>query len=283
MRVSTAPRPASVYRRAPRRRSEIHVDVEVDGRGDGELRRQESCGARHHRRTSRSASPAKKLSSASSPRAGCKWSRPTASSRDPNSRRRTRRRSGTTSTPWKASSRCGQWPRRRSAATSRACGWGRPTGACGRTTATGGAPCTFPAPLREDTVVVVETLVFSVPLNQLVWAGVSETKNPKQLQTFVKDLVGAAAKEMEKQGFIAERQVARRSVEILHEHDFVPGLVVEQLVDERSGHRQPEAAGPQPLLLADRRRAGSGCRRGCRSRRASDARCRSPRPGSAIR
>ena len=58
----------------------------------------------------------------------------------------------------------------------------------------------IPGSLREDTVVVVETLVFSVPLNQLVWAGVSETKNPKQLQTFVKDLVGAAAKEMEKQG-----------------------------------------------------------------------------------
>jgi hypothetical protein len=58
----------------------------------------------------------------------------------------------------------------------------------------------IPGPAREDTVVIVETLVFSVPLNQLVWAGVSETKNPKQLQTFVKDLVGASAKEMEKQG-----------------------------------------------------------------------------------
>jgi hypothetical protein len=57
-----------------------------------------------------------------------------------------------------------------------------------------------PGSSRDDTVVVVETLVFSVPLNQLLWAGVSETKNPKQLQTFVKDLVGAAAKEMEKQG-----------------------------------------------------------------------------------
>lgn len=58
----------------------------------------------------------------------------------------------------------------------------------------------IPGSIREDTVVVVETLVFSVPLNQLLWAGVSETKNPKELQQFVKDLVGAAAKELEKQG-----------------------------------------------------------------------------------
>jgi hypothetical protein len=57
-----------------------------------------------------------------------------------------------------------------------------------------------PGSTREDTFVVVETLVFSVPLNQLVWAGVSETKNPKELQQFVKDLVGVAANEMEKQG-----------------------------------------------------------------------------------
>jgi hypothetical protein len=57
-----------------------------------------------------------------------------------------------------------------------------------------------PQRTREDTVVVVETLVFSVPRNQLVWAGVSETRNPKQLQQFVTDLVSVAAKEMEKQG-----------------------------------------------------------------------------------
>jgi hypothetical protein len=58
----------------------------------------------------------------------------------------------------------------------------------------------IPGSSREDTVVVVETLVFSVPKNQLLWAAVSETKNPKQLQRFVTDLVNATAKEMEKQG-----------------------------------------------------------------------------------
>jgi hypothetical protein len=58
----------------------------------------------------------------------------------------------------------------------------------------------IPGSSREDTFVVVESLVFSVPRNQLLWAGVSETKNPKQLQQFVKDLVVATAKEMQKQG-----------------------------------------------------------------------------------
>ena len=62
-----------------------------------------------------------------------------------------------------------------------------------------------PQRTREDTHVVVETLVFSVPKNQLVWAGVSETRNPKELQQFVKDLVGVAAKEMEKQGLHRRR------------------------------------------------------------------------------
>ena len=58
----------------------------------------------------------------------------------------------------------------------------------------------IPGSSRQDTVDVVDTLVFSVPKNELLWAAVSETKNPKQLQRFVTDLVNATAKEMEKQG-----------------------------------------------------------------------------------
>jgi hypothetical protein len=60
----------------------------------------------------------------------------------------------------------------------------------------------IPSSTREDTYVVVEALVFSVPNNELLWAGVSETKNPKQLQQFVKDLVVAATKEMQREGLI---------------------------------------------------------------------------------
>jgi hypothetical protein len=53
---------------------------------------------------------------------------------------------------------------------------------------------------RVDTVVVVETLVFSVTSDMLLWAAVTETKNPRDLQRFVLDLVNATAKEMQKHG-----------------------------------------------------------------------------------
>jgi hypothetical protein len=59
-----------------------------------------------------------------------------------------------------------------------------------------------PGGVREDTVLVVETLVYSVPLNKLLWAGVSTTTNPKQAPTFIKELVDAAAQEMRKQGLV---------------------------------------------------------------------------------
>jgi len=52
----------------------------------------------------------------------------------------------------------------------------------------------------RDTVVTVESLIFSVPRNQLMWAAVSETRNPKTLQKFVEDLVKQSVKELEKQG-----------------------------------------------------------------------------------
>ena len=40
----------------------------------------------------------------------------------------------------------------------------------------------IPGSVERDTVVVVETTIYSVPRNQLLWAAVSETKNPKTLQ-----------------------------------------------------------------------------------------------------
>jgi len=55
---------------------------------------------------------------------------------------------------------------------------------------------------REDLVLVIETLIYSVPRNTLLWAGVSETKNPTQLQKVVADVVESAAKEMKKQGLV---------------------------------------------------------------------------------
>jgi hypothetical protein len=50
-----------------------------------------------------------------------------------------------------------------------------------------------------DTVIVVESLVYKVSTGKLVWAGVSETTNPKSLQKLVADIVKEAAKKIEKQ------------------------------------------------------------------------------------
>jgi hypothetical protein len=58
----------------------------------------------------------------------------------------------------------------------------------------------IPGSVQQDTVVVVETTIYSVSRNQLLWAAVSETKNPKDLRTFVEDLVKESVKELHKQG-----------------------------------------------------------------------------------
>jgi hypothetical protein len=58
----------------------------------------------------------------------------------------------------------------------------------------------IPGSVDRDTIVVVETTIYSVSRNQLLWAAVSETKNPKTLQRFVEDLVKESVKELHKQG-----------------------------------------------------------------------------------
>jgi len=58
----------------------------------------------------------------------------------------------------------------------------------------------IPGSVQKDTVVVVETTIYSVPRNQLLWAAVSETRNPKDLRQFVEDLVKESVKELHKQG-----------------------------------------------------------------------------------
>jgi hypothetical protein len=51
---------------------------------------------------------------------------------------------------------------------------------------------------RETTTVTVETLVYDLTRNQLVWAATSETRDPETLQDFIKELVSAAVGEMRK-------------------------------------------------------------------------------------
>ncbi len=58
----------------------------------------------------------------------------------------------------------------------------------------------LPASARSQRVVVVETTIYSVPRNQLLWAAVSETSNSRDLSGFVDELAKEMIKEMQKQG-----------------------------------------------------------------------------------
>ena len=56
--------------------------------------------------------------------------------------------------------------------------------------------------IRTDTIVSIETLVYSMKQNKLVWAGQSQTTNPTKVDALVKEIVTAAAKEMKKEGLL---------------------------------------------------------------------------------
>ncbi len=53
-----------------------------------------------------------------------------------------------------------------------------------------------------DRVITLETLIYSIDKDELLWAGRSESTNPKDIRKFVKDLVDAAGKEMRKAGLV---------------------------------------------------------------------------------
>jgi hypothetical protein len=56
--------------------------------------------------------------------------------------------------------------------------------------------------VKVDTVLHVETMVFSLEQNKLVWAGQSKTTNAENLSSMMKDLVGKVAGEMKKAGLV---------------------------------------------------------------------------------
>lgn len=56
--------------------------------------------------------------------------------------------------------------------------------------------------VRTNTIVTVETLVYSLPQNKLIWAGQSNTTNPARVDTFVRELATAARREMTKAGLL---------------------------------------------------------------------------------
>ncbi len=53
-----------------------------------------------------------------------------------------------------------------------------------------------------DRVITLETLIYSIEKDELIWAGRSESTNPKDIRKFVKDLVEAAGKELRKSGLV---------------------------------------------------------------------------------
>jgi hypothetical protein len=59
--------------------------------------------------------------------------------------------------------------------------------------------------VSETTVVYVETLVYSLEQNKLVWAGRSKTTNPETLAELIEELSVAATSELQKEGLIKEQ------------------------------------------------------------------------------
>ena len=59
-----------------------------------------------------------------------------------------------------------------------------------------------PPTITTDTVVSVETLVYSLNSGKLLWASSSHTTNPRNLDALVSEVAQATGKEMQKQGLI---------------------------------------------------------------------------------
>ena len=55
---------------------------------------------------------------------------------------------------------------------------------------------------RESRIVTIETLIYDVTKDKLLWAGVSETTDAKNAQAVVRDLVNETAIEMRKAAFL---------------------------------------------------------------------------------
>ena len=59
-----------------------------------------------------------------------------------------------------------------------------------------------PGQIRSDTIVSIETLLYSVEEDKLLWAGLSKTTNPENIPKFINQLVSAVGKEIRKTGLV---------------------------------------------------------------------------------
>ena len=59
-----------------------------------------------------------------------------------------------------------------------------------------------PGYLQSDTVLTVETNVYSVTEDKMLWSGISETFNPNDVAKAVTDVADAASRELRRQGLL---------------------------------------------------------------------------------
>ena len=59
-----------------------------------------------------------------------------------------------------------------------------------------------PSYIQTDTIVSIETLVYSLKQDKLVWAAQSQTTNPSKVGPFIHELVTKAATQMQKEGLV---------------------------------------------------------------------------------
>jgi hypothetical protein len=56
--------------------------------------------------------------------------------------------------------------------------------------------------IRTDTLVGVQTLLYDVKKEKLVWAGQSQTMNPNKAESFARELIRAVGNELQKDGLV---------------------------------------------------------------------------------
>ena len=68
--------------------------------------------------------------------------------------------------------------------------------------ATGWGTVTPIGPKRQITTIAVETLLFDVAEGRLVWGAVTESTNPKNVQTYIAGLAGEIARQLQREGLV---------------------------------------------------------------------------------
>ena len=58
---------------------------------------------------------------------------------------------------------------------------------------------------QPDTYVSIETVIYDLRQNKLVWAGQTRTMNPKDVEGFVTTLATAISKELRESGMVAAK------------------------------------------------------------------------------